>query len=60
MKKAAQAAPASIESKAAGYKINPALAGKYDDQPLFAEKLKRANELLKKAGPPKFPEPKSK
>lgn len=54
MKKAAQAAPASIDSKAAGYKINPALAGKYDDQPLFAEKLKRANEILAKTGVPKF------
>jgi hypothetical protein len=58
MKKAAQAAPASIDPKAAGYTINPTLAGKYDDQPLFAEKLKQANELLRKAGPPKFPEPK--
>lgn len=54
MKKAAQVAPASIDSKAAGYKVNPALAGKYDDQPLFAEKLKRANEILAKTGVPKF------
>jgi hypothetical protein len=45
---------ASIDSKGAGYKINPALAGKYDDQPLFAEKLKRANEILAKTGAPKF------
>ncbi len=54
MKKVAQAAPASIDPKAAGYKINPALTGKYDDQPLFAEKLKRANEILDKTGVPKF------
>lgn len=54
MKKAAQAAPASIDFKAAGYKINSALAGKYDDQPLFAEKLKRANEILAKTGVPEF------
>ena len=54
MKKAAQAAPASTSPKKAGYKVNPALAGKYDDQPLFAEKLKRANEILAKAGVPKF------
>jgi hypothetical protein len=54
MKKAAQAAPASVDPKVAGYKINPALEGKYDDQPLFAEKLKRANEILAKTGVPKF------
>lgn len=54
MKKAAEVAPAAIDSKVAGYKINPALADKYNDQPLFNEKLKRANELLDKAGVPKF------
>lgn len=54
MKKATQDIPASVTPKAADYKINPALAGKYDDQPLFAEKVKRANEILAKTGVPKF------
>jgi len=54
VKKAAQAAPASIDSKVAGYKINPALAGKYDNQPLLAEKLKRVNDILAKTGVPNF------
>lgn len=54
MKKVAQVTPASSDPKAAGYKINPTLAGKYDDQPLFAEKLKRANEILAKTGVSKF------
>ncbi len=54
MKKADKATPAAIDSKVAGCKINPALANKYNDQPLFAEKLKRANEILAKTGAPKF------
>jgi hypothetical protein len=45
---------ASTSSQAAGYKINPTLMGKYDDQPLFAEKLERANRILAKTGVPKF------
>jgi hypothetical protein len=37
-----------------GYKINPALQGKYDDQPLFQDKVNRANHILKTVGMPKF------
>ena len=36
------------------YKINPALQGKYDDQPLFQHKVNRANHILKTVGIPKF------
>jgi hypothetical protein len=36
------------------YKINPALQSKYDDQPLFQDKVNRANYILKTAGIPKF------
>ncbi len=36
------------------YKINPSLQGKYDDQPLFQEKVNRSNHILKTIGIPKF------
>lgn len=36
------------------YTIKPSLQGKYDDQPLFQEKVDRANFILKKFGVPKF------
>jgi hypothetical protein len=36
------------------YKINPLLQGKYDDQPLFQDKVNRANHILKTIGIPKF------
>jgi len=36
------------------YKINPSLQGKYDNQPLFQDKVKRANHILKTVGIPKF------
>jgi len=36
------------------YKINPSLKGKYDDQPLFQDKVNRANHILKTIGIPKF------
>ncbi len=36
------------------FKINPALADKYDDQPLFKDKVDRANHILKTVGLPKF------
>lgn len=36
------------------YTIKPKLQGKYDDQPLFQDKVNRANFILKKFGVPKF------
>lgn len=36
------------------YSIKPSLQGKYDDQPLFQDKVDRANFILKKFGIPKF------
>lgn len=36
------------------FTINPALSGKYDDQPLFKDKVDRANHILKTVGIPKF------
>lgn len=53
MKKATK--PATVKLKAPiDYTINPALNGKYDDQPFFQEKVDRANEIIKKSGVPKF------
>jgi hypothetical protein len=34
--------------------IVPELEGKYDDQPLFQDKVNRANHILKTIGIPKF------
>ncbi len=34
--------------------IVPELDGKYDDQPLFQDKVNRANYILKTVGMPKF------
>jgi hypothetical protein len=34
--------------------ITPELNGKYDDQPLFQDKVNRANHILKTFGIPKF------
>ncbi len=36
------------------FKINPALTDKFDNQPLFKDKVDRANHILKTAGLPKF------
>ena len=36
------------------FTIKPSLQGKYDDQPLFQDKVDRANFILKKFGIPKF------
>lgn len=36
------------------YTIKQSLQGKYDDQPLFQDKVDRANFILKKFGIPKF------
>jgi len=52
--KTAQKAKTTKKSKAKDYKINPALQGKYDDQPLFQDKVNRANHILKTVGIPKF------
>ena len=40
------------------YTIKPSLQGKYDNQPLFQDKVNRANFILKKFGIPRFNEPK--
>ena len=37
-----------------GFTIDPTLGGKYDDQPLFKDKVDRANHILKTVGLPKF------
>ncbi len=37
-----------------GFTIDPTLEGKYDDQPLFEDKVDRANHILKTVGLPKF------
>ena len=37
-----------------GFTIDPSLTGKYDDQPLFKDKVDRANHILKVVGLPKF------
>lgn len=37
-----------------GFTIDPTLKGKYDDQPLFKDKVDRANHILKTVGLPKF------
>lgn len=35
------------------FKLNPSLADKYADQPLFKDKVDRANYILKTVGLPK-------
>jgi hypothetical protein len=42
----------------AGFTIDPSLKGKYDDQPLFKDKVDRANHILKTVGLPKLDSPK--
>ena len=37
-----------------GFKVDSKLNGKYDDQPLFKDKVDRANHILKTVGLPKF------
>ncbi len=37
-----------------GFTVDPELTGKYDDQPLFKDKVDRANHILKTVGLPKF------
>ena len=46
--------PAEKKQVCKDYTIKPSLQGKYDDQPLFQEKVDRANIILKKFGVPKF------
>lgn len=36
------------------FKVNPSLADKYADQPLFKDKADRANHILKTIGIPKI------
>lgn len=43
-----------VNSKINGFKVNPALNDKYDDQPLFKDKVDRANHILKTVGIPNF------
>lgn len=54
MKKALKTAPVQLK-ESADYRINPELQGKYDNQPLFQDKIDRANQILKTVGIPKFP-----
>ena len=35
------------------FKVNTTLTGKYADQPLFKDKIERANHILKTVGIPK-------
>jgi hypothetical protein len=37
----------------AGFKVYPDLQHKYEDQPLFKDKVEKANMLVKKVGLPK-------
>jgi len=37
-----------------GFIINPALDNKYADQPLFKDKVEKANHILKTVGLPKI------
>ena len=37
-----------------GFKVKAALDSKYADQPLFKDKVDRANHILKTVGIPKF------
>jgi hypothetical protein len=37
-----------------GFSIDPSLTGKYNDQPLFKDKVDRANHILKTVGLPKI------
>ena len=52
--KAAQKRKAATKKLPKDVIINPALDGKYDDQPLFQDKVNRANHILKTVGLPKF------
>ncbi len=36
-----------------GFKVDPTLTNKYSDQPLFKDKIDRANYILKTVGLPK-------
>ena len=36
-----------------GFKFDPSMKGKYEDQPVFQDKVDRANYILKKVGLPK-------
>ena len=37
-----------------GFTVDSTLTGKYDDQPLFKDKVDRANHILKTVGLPRF------
>ncbi len=37
-----------------GFTLDPTLNGKYNDQPLFKDKVDRANHILKTVGLPKY------
>ena len=56
-KSTATSKPKAIKKEVpADVTIVPELDGKYDDQPLFQDKLNRVNYILKTVGMPKFPE----
>lgn len=54
MKTPSKATPAAKKPTRKEYTIKPSLQGKHDDQPVFQDKVNRANFLLKKFGVPKF------
>ena len=55
--KTTQKPKATKKKQIKGHKVNPSLQGKYDDQPLFQDKVNRANHILKTIGIPQFDEP---
>ena len=54
MKSFPKTAPTKKKKVSLDHTVNPALQGKYDDQPLFEDKVNRANHILKTIGIPKF------
>lgn len=44
---------ADIKKLPKGFTVNTNLAGKYADQPLFKDKVEKANHILKTVGLPK-------
>jgi hypothetical protein len=43
-----------IQKLPQGFKIDASIDTKYEDQPLFKDKVDRANHILKTVGIPKF------
>ena len=54
MKTPSKATTAAEKPTRKEYTIKPSLQGKHDDQPVFQDKVNRANFIFKKFGVPKF------